>query len=338
MKKIAYTLLFAAFVSLMSSCGEKKEPFVLPSDVKISPVPIQRLDRQIENYLILDSLQRAEFITSNFDALKGFGQFVDAIDTVNNSIVTSWATWPATTVFMPLVNKAYPNLNREELALGRILETAKHNQLEIKPDKFAAVTWGSPKSIVIIDTIGTVYIALNHYLGAESDAYNGWPSYKRTLKEKRMIPVDVAEALVATAYPYSPAGNPDVLSRLLYEGVLTVAKKAMVPEATDAEILGLSDEDLAAVVENQSFIWQQLLKGNKLYSTDSELMSNLFDMRPKTTVVSPDAPGRSARYIGYSIVRDYIEKNPDTELKFLLSADFYDDGTIILRQTEYSPK
>ena len=191
---------------------------------------------------------------------------------------------------------------------------------------------------MIPDSVPTAFVALNHYLGSDSPAYEGWPEYKKKLKNRRMIPVDMAEALTATAYPYEAEGENTVLSRLLYEGSLAVAKEAMVPSAPLSDILGFTPAEMADIKKNESVMWKRLVADNKLYSTDAELISNLFDLRPTSSVISPDAPGRAVRYIGYRIVRAYLAENPDATLAFILSPAFYDNGRTVLQKANYSPE
>lgn len=339
--KLHYLLIFAAtsLSLLTNSCGGKDSGtgFETQSDLTVEPVKIQRLDKDIEGYIRLDSAKRRNFIDSNRDVLLGFGQFVDEIDTVTNQVVAMWSTWPATFAFMPEVNRIYKNMEPEEKALARIMETSRQNDIQLPAKRFVTVTWGRPQSIMILDSAQTVYIALNHYLGPKNNAYKGWPAYKTNLKIREMIPVDVAEALIATARPYEPKENATVLSRLLYEGSVAVAKEAFVPDAPLNLILGFTDQQLKSIQDNEAFMWRQLADENKIYSTDEELKSNLFDLRPTSSRISNDAPGRAVRYIGYRIVREYLKRHPEKTLNDLLSPDFYDNSQAVLKESGYKP-
>lgn len=327
------TLLFVT-----GACHKKNDvvAFAADENTEAEPVEIVRLDKVIEGYITLDSVERVATMEKYSDLLKGYALFVEGNDRIDNTSMALWSTWPATVMFMPEVNKVFTDLEPESQSFATILATADANDIKLPARNFVTVTWGDPRSLMVMYTISTAYVALNHYLGPENEAYRGWPQYKRALKTRPMIPVDVAEALVSISMPYTPK-NRTILSRLLYEGALAVAKQAFVPDASLSMILGLTESDLSRTRENEDFIWKMLIKDNNLYSTDAELMSNLFDFLPSSGRISPDAPGRAARYIGYRIVTEYIRQNPDVELKYLLSPDFYDDGTTVLRKSGYSP-
>lgn len=337
--RITVVLAVASVFVACGSSGQDRDKsligrYSVAENTAPDPVPIARLDRDIQNYINLGSDARAAFIQSQYRRLNGFGEIVG--DSVSDSSVALWSTWPATTMFMPEVEKIYTDLKAEEAALGRILSVARRNNLSVGARDFVAVTWGKPQSIIFNDSI--MYLALNHYLGPLNEAYNGWPEYKRRLKTRDMIPVDMAEAIVATAYPYGPTGDDTVLSRLLYNGAMAVAKQAMVPDASLSAILGFTPEQLADIQANESTMWQRLVSNDMLYSTDAGVHDDLFSQKAQSTSISPDAPGRAVRLIGYRIVMDYLAANPDTKLSDLLSPDFYSNAQSVLKSSGYPGK
>lgn len=322
---------------LFMSCryGDERHRYALQEGTDTTPVRIHRLDKDIASFINDDRQHRDSIINADLELLKGYALIVNGTDSVDERLMSFWSTWPATTMFMPEVDRLYSDLEPEEHALGLILETAKANSLAIPADKFASVTWGDSHSIIINEGNRTAYLALNHYLGALNEAYNGWPRYKTKLKTRDMIPVDMAEALLATSYPYIETDEATVLNRLIYEGSIATAKHALVPAAPLNLILGFTADEMQQVVDNEEFIGKQLLKDNKLYSSDQTIISNLFDLRPSSTLISPDAPGRASRYIGYKIVQSYLDNNAGTTLSELLSPSFYNDGISVLRKSGY---
>lgn len=324
------TLVISAVVAaLLGSCsGEENE-------VAVGPTPIARFDLEIEQYIVLDSAERVEFLKRESRRLGAFAVAV-GLDTVSNTSVSLMSTWPATTEFAPGVNKIYTDLKAEEAALGRIRAVAKDNGIALPANDFVAVTWGKPQSIGFVDSV--MMIALNHYLGPLNEVYNGWPEYMRRLKSRDMIPVDMAEALVATARPFDSTGDETVAKRLIYEGVLAVAKERMVPGASLSAVLGIASERIDDVIKNEAFMWKQLTTGNRLYSADAAIMDDLFRLQAVTASISPDAPGRAVRYVGYRIVKNYLMVRPGTTLNQLLSPEFYNDPVGVLRVAGYNPR
>ena len=86
-------------------------------------------------------------------------------------------------------------------AVGTVLARTRNAGLELPRRRYASVVWGKPQSIIFVDSV--MLIALNHYLGAEYEGYSHFPLYSRLVKEPAIMPFDISEALIATAYPFA---------------------------------------------------------------------------------------------------------------------------------------
>ena len=320
----------------LTGCGGDKSEESDSLAIESTPVTIERLDKVIEDYVNLDSASRSGSLEQHRASLDVFRQIVSSeIDSLDHTLMMMWSTWPATTAFMPEINRLYPSLEAEEAAVGEMLARSAKEGLALPYNKFVAVTWGNEKSIVLVDTV--LLLSLNHYLGPLNEAYNGWPEYKRRLKTRDMITIDVSEAMLGTTYQIDMPENSSVLSHLLREGAMAVAKEKLNPRVGLAQILGFTPEQLAEITQHESFIWKRLVNDKLLYSTDAEVKSELFDPRPVTRIIRQDAPGRAVRYIGYRIVKSYLNSHPGKTLPDLLGPDFVSDAAKILKESGYNP-
>lgn len=312
-------LLFCAFTGCTNS------------DNGLVPEPIIRLDSLALKYHNETDATLPEDIKPCAEALL---QYLGS--THGDTTWRLYATSRAVAAFAPEAAKVFPNLTSMRDTLGMILHNAAAKGLVLPHRHYASVVWSDRKSIIINEPY--VFVALNHYLGSNHAAYSGWPLYIRATKTPQMLPYDLAEALIADAYPYDKimASQRTILSRLLYEGALTFAKTQIVPNATDALALGYNETIMQDIKSNEAFIWRHLIEGQMLYSTDATLMEKLFDPAPQTFVISPDAPGRVARYIGLRIIRSYLDKYPETTLPQLLSPGFFGTKNS-LDKAAYSP-
>lgn len=254
---------------------------------------------------------------------------------MNDSVLMEWSTGAAVRIFTPAVDSVYSDILPLENTLGAILTNAADAGLELPRRRYAAVAWGNLKSMVIADTI--MFIALNHYLGEDYPGYNNslWPAYMRSEKTPDNLPYDLAEALVATAYPYQGGENATALSRMIYEGALATAKIRLVPESSAAAALGYSDNQYDWFIHNSAHLWSELASRRMIYDTSAETVSRLVDRAPSTSVVAPYVPGRAGRYVGYRIVCAYLNRYPDTPLATLLSPGFYNDPATLV-ESQYA--
>lgn len=318
MKHTYYRIAFIAAlfaVPLLSGCYRGKEsPRV---DVEVAD-----LVELIPTYGTYDSLGRAGI-------RREYGPVLEALCKVINygeygdTTIGEWSISLPVRVFTPAVDSVYgKGAHPVADALGAILGAAGDVGLELPPRRYAQVVWGRMESVLFVDSV--MLVALNHYLGAEYPGYDRFPVYQRMLKEPAQLPYDLAEALVATAYPYSATGEDATLkARMLYEGALAYARMALVPHATEAAVLGYNDQDYRWLTDNADALWTDIIAAKTLYDTSESTISRYIAPAPAVNVNGHNYPGRVGRFMGYRMVADYLRDHPDTSLSTLLSPDFY---------------
>ena len=323
--KCKYLSMALTAAAALTACGGR---------IVIEPQPIVPLYRDIaaaDSGAAVDSLINAER-----GPLEALTAYLGA-DSLTGQAVETLRTSAPMQVFVPVVDSVFQSLDEIEAVLGSILYRAESDSLDIPRRDYAAVVWGRPKSIVIVDTEtdSTVLIALNHYLGADYPGYSHWPSYLCISKTPEQLPYDLAEALVANRYPYhsaeAAADGATVLSRLVYEGALTLAKIKLVPNGTMAGALGYTDAQLRWLEENEARIWQMMVERKMLYDTSESTAERLVSPAPSTSVISPSSPGRIGRFIGYRILCAYMRGNARTTLAEMLSPDFYRSPAVLVQ-------
>lgn len=298
-------------------------------------IAMERLDRAVAVYGNTDVPKRLAMIDSLGDYLAPYLNIV-GVDTLCDSTMQMVSRSRMVEMFSPAVDSVFPNMDNCAAAIAGATARAADLNVTLPDYRYATVVWGKDKSVIVSDSI--MFIALNHYLGPDHDAYSGWPDYMRVNKRPEMIPYDVVEARLALHCPFKadPQGN-TLLSRMLYDGSLAYLKMQLIPDAAENMALGFSAEQLKDIAENESFMWNKLVNGKMLYSTDADLAAHLLGPAPASSPISPDAPGRAVRYIGYRIVKSYMENNDSQPLDALLSPGFYNDRNV-LRKAAYNPK
>jgi hypothetical protein len=86
---------------------------------------------------------------------------------------------------------------------------------------------------------------------------------------------------------------------------------------------------------NEQKIWAHLLTKKLLYSTQPFLTQKYIGERPSTPEIGKDAPGRIGAWVGWQIVRAYMQENPSVTLPQLLAET---NAQKILTGSKYKPK
>ena len=77
------------------------------------------------------------------------------------------------------------------------------------------------QSVMNVDSV--MLIGLNHYLGADYDAYSYFEPYLRRQKDSRKAAYHIAESLVQQRYPYLADSTATALNYMIHDGAVTAA-------------------------------------------------------------------------------------------------------------------
>ena len=177
-------------------------------------------------------------------------------------------------------------------------------------------------------------IALELYLGKGHEFYT-FPEYiEQNFEERQMMP-DVVSSFAMRTIP-APTEK-SLLSEMIYYGKELYLKDILLPNYTDAERIGYLPEQITWCQENESYIWRFFVDENLLYSSDSKLANRFINLAPFSKFyleIDNESPGRIGQWIGWQIVRSYMENNPKTTVADL----FKMDAREIFEKSKYKPK
>lgn len=298
-----YTIL-PLLIAVLCACSRETDNVVSRID---------RLDWAIENGDSLTAVLAGEF--SAWCEITGF-----------SGSAADYAESDAMRMFGPIVNAEITSLDSVERVLGPALNGFDTRLVAvISPYRQSVVTHPD----------GYTFIALNHYLGPDNDAYAGFPAHERKRKKLAMLPVDVMQALMAEKYSVRPSGDDTVLSHLLYNGaLLNAVAKTLPAETPDSTLLGMTADELRWCEANEQRVWQTLIERNLLFDRFDNEGRRLFANAPYSTAINAAAPGRAALFTALQIARSYEKATGTTPLPI---PDFYADKQTLIK-SKYTPE
>ena len=177
-------------------------------------------------------------------------------------------------------------------------------------------------------------ISLDVYLGENHEFYGDYPGYIKTNNTKNHIKVDVANAIVDKQVP--PAIPRTFIGKMIHEGKKMYLLDTYLPETSDREKMGYTDDKLNWILTNEEGVWRYFIEKDLLYSTDSKLNKRFLDTAPFSKFYlesDPETPGRVGVYIGWQIVRAFMRNN-DVSLRELMQTNAEE----IFTKSKYKPK
>ena len=233
------------------------------------------------------------------------------------------------------VDKTFLDFNNTEIEIESLFNHLKYYFPEFNPPRIITTTNDVDyrNRVIVTDTIAV--IALDSYLGSEHEFYGGIANYLKANFNKEQIVVSLANQY-AEKYIYHPVRK-TLLDEMIYHGKLLYFKDKMIPFKTEAERIGYSEEQLKWAIANESYIWRFFVGRELLFSTDTKLPRRFINPAPFTKFyleeIDADSPGRLGQYIGWQIVKAYMNQN-DVPLKEMLIKSTED----IFNNSKFKPR
>lgn len=182
-------------------------------------------------------------------------------------------------------------------------------------------------------TDSALIIALDLYLGADFPDYRemGYPLYISNRLSKEYILADCFKEIGWANLP--DAGTNTLLDAMIEQGKTIYFAEKMLPDEEKEHLLKYSPEQLNWVESNERNLWTFIIDNQLLYSTDAKSITMFMTDGPFTSGFSEESPSRTGHWIGWQIVKKYMENN-DVTLEDLLKDS---DSQKILQQSGYKP-
>lgn len=339
MTRLFLLILVAIMLLEVESCKKPK-----PTEQVSVKSPEPKKDEIIRFDQILFSLPDTNFESWVVEARKAHPVFFDLftsqmirIGTINDSLFYSELNRFVTDTMILNVKKLtdaeFSDFDKPEKEILQGLDNfKKYFPSQKTPEVYTCIS-GFNQSIVVAE--GLIAVSLDKYLGADCPYYERL-GYARYMTQKMIplkIPSDLMYALAITEFPKSEHES-TLLSYMIYEGKLLYFIDRMLPSTPDSLKIGYSAKQLKWCKKNESQMWTNLIENKRLYSTGRMDIKRLIDDSPYTNGFPIESPGRTGVWIGWQIVREYMEKHPETNLAQLMVMD---DSQKILNDSRYYP-
>ena len=217
------------------------------------------------------------------------------------------------------VEKTFPNLDAIEMEIESLFNHLKYYFTEFHPPRVITTTSmvDYRNKVILTDTIAL--LSIDAYLGSDHEFYAGIQNYIAANLKKEQLVVDLSSAYAKKYIHQSPRKT--LLDEMVYYGKILYFNDLMVPFKSEAERIGYTEDELQWAIANESYIWRYFVERELLYSTDSKLPNRFINPAPFTKFyleeIDNESPARLGQYIGWQIVRAYMEQN-DVALKDML--------------------
>jgi len=229
--------------------------------------------------------------------------------------------------------KLYSNFDNEEEQLTNLFKHIMYYYPNFKPPTVITLLSNVDYNSSVVYADSLLFISLDVYLGKDNEIYLDFPNYVKNNFTKEHLVVDVATVISKVQIPLS--SDRSFISRLIQKGKKMYLLDAYLPNLSDAEKIGYTQEQIDWADFNDEDIWKYFVQNQLLFSSDQELSKRFIDEAPFSKFYQAndnDSPGRVGVWIGWQIVRAYMNNN-NTSLKELLKTP----NELIFKKSKYKP-
>lgn len=316
MKK--YILIVVAAFAI-ASCSEKNK--------------IQEKAEEIPVEIEVDRYDKAFFETPVHELPKLKMQY-PAFFPVNtpDTVWTNKMTNPLWRELYAEVQKKYSNFDKEKEGIENLFRYVKYYFPKTRIPKVVTLIHDMDPDYKVIYADSLVLISLEMYLGKNHKFYE-FPEYQKQAFEESQILPDIVQDF--SLGKVKPPHEKDLLSLMIYTGKQLYLKDVLLPEYSDEDKICYTPEQLKWCEEHDVDVWRFFIEENLLYDTDPKLMQRFISPAPfsKFGLVSDnETPGRIGTWIGWQIVRAFMENNDVPMQQMLLM-----DAKEIFQKSKYKP-
>lgn len=238
------------------------------------------------------------------------------------------------------VDSVFPTLHTVEKNLSESFKYIKYYYPKAKVPRFISLLSGFAYQI----TTGDDYmsIGLDMFLGKDSKFYGALvqsiPLYQSRRFEPQYIVPRVTEVYAREELFKERDEDQSLLAKMIYNGKILYFMDQVLPEnMPDSVKIGYTDKQLGWCQLYEGNIWGYFLESNLLYETDYPKIQVYLSDGPFTPQLGEkrsSAP-KLGIWIGWQIVRKYMEANPNVTLQQLMAET---DAQQILSLAKYKPK
>jgi hypothetical protein len=178
-------------------------------------------------------------------------------------------------------------------------------------------------------TDSVIGISLDTYLGADNKitqqlSSEFFPRYmKENMDEKYMVADAVKGWIAWKSRGYYE--KRDLLSELVFFGKLMYMSEALIPDMPDTLLMSWSSMQYEWALSHELNVWKTVANERVMYQSKSFEINKWFADGPFTGSegVPQESPPQLGVWLGWSMVRQYMEKNPAITMTQLLAEKDY---------------
>lgn len=202
----------------------------------------------------------------------------------------------------------------------------------------------APQLLTYTSQFGPKGFKFNSYLGIGLDLYLGvnykyyasmeFPNYFVKRLQPKYLATDAAFNLIQDLREEPLERGASLLDMMVHYGKIYYIASLLLPKKDLKDFFYYTEEDWTWCEDNEKEIWSFFIDGEWLYANQYIKYSKFIEDAPTTMGMPQGAPDRVGRWVGYQIVKRFMERIPEVTPADLINIT---SGQEVLVQSKYKP-
>jgi len=194
----------------------------------------------------------------------------------------------------------------------------------------------SALNYAIVTTETTLAIGLDMFLGADYPVYPmvGFAAYRYANMKRQQVVPQAMKGWLQSMFETEAERN-TLLEYMIFEGKLLYVLDAVLRNTPDSVKIGYTPQAMEWCAIYEPRIWAHLVDQELLFSTDHMAVNKWVNQAPFISGIPKESPGRLGQWVGWQMVRAYMNENPEITIQQLMNQQ---NAQSILTLSRYKPK
>jgi gliding motility-associated lipoprotein GldB len=329
-----YRILIFALTILTIGC--KNEECNIPEEVAKIPVDV-KIERLEKSFYDADTEQKMnDFLNSHplFSNMYLQGEKSSIDSNLINSLL-QLSTNASLDTLVQEADKRFNSMVDEKKQLETAFKVIKHNYPEFNIPQVKTFVTGLGtlgNDLFVSDTL--IVFGIDYFIG--KDASYRPQAYDYVLKRyERVMMVPSAMLLLSNRFNNTNLKDRTMLSEMINLGKAYYFVDRVMSCTPEHLIIGYSEDEYGDVAHNEGKIWAHFIEKSLLYEKNPFLINKYLGERPNTPEIDAKAPGRLGAWVGWQIVKTYMDRHPEVTLQELMAET---DVKKIFNESKYKPE
>ncbi len=190
-----------------------------------------------------------------------------------------------------------------------------------------------------IITTNALAVGLQLYMGAKYPLYLSdqgqqmYPLFISRRFEPAYIPINGIKNIIDDMYPNNSAGR-SLVEQMIESGKRMYLLDQLMPGTPDSIKTGYTQKQLEGCYESEKNIWSFFVQNDLLFKTDPNLNRDYINDGPNTPALGDASPGNIGQFVGWQIVKKWMDKNVTVTLDALMNKNAKE----IFDEAKYKPR